>query len=90
MERDDKTISEDARRQGCTRCARALRIASAACDLVAHRACSLILPTDGSRATIARQASQRQHTWFKVMAKKIRSEFVSKPTGKVVEPESTC
>ena len=59
VERDDKTISEDPRRQGCTRCARALRIASAARDLAAHRchrACSHILPTDGSRAIFARMA----------------------------------
>ena len=56
VERDDKTISEDPRRQGCTRCARALRIASAARDLAAHRACSHILPTGGSRAIFARMA----------------------------------
>ena len=56
MERHDKTIGDDPLRQGCIRCARALRIASAARHLAAHRTCSHILPTDGSRAIFARIA----------------------------------
>ena len=56
MERHDKTFGDDPLRQGCTRCARALRIASAAHHLAAHRTCSHILPTDGSRAIFARIA----------------------------------